>query len=65
MYAPQIGILHTETKREISEAAEKLLRAHYGLIDPKDPDFRRVSNSEFLVRTGDATFRVTVSTKIG
>jgi len=65
MYAPQTGILHTETKRKISEAAEILLEAHYGLIDPKGVIFRRVSNSEFLVRTEGGTFRVVVSTKIG
>jgi len=65
MYTSQTGILHTETKRKISEAAEILLEAHYGLIDPKGVIFRRISNSEFLVRTEGGTFRVVVSTKIG
>jgi hypothetical protein len=65
MYAPQDGILHTETKRKISEAAEILLEAHYGLIDPKGVIFRRVSPGEFFVRTEEGTFRVTVSTKLG
>jgi hypothetical protein len=65
MIAPQTGILQTETKRKISEAAEILLEAHYGLIDPKGVIFRRLSNGEFLVRTAHGTFRVVVSTKIG
>ena len=61
----QHGILQTETKRKMSEAAEKLLQAHYELIDPKGAIFKRLSNGEFLVRTEAATFRVVVSTKVG
>lgn len=65
MIAPQRGILQTETKRKMSEAAEVLLRAHYDLIDPHGTLIRRISDGEFLVRTEDAVFRVTVTTKIG
>jgi hypothetical protein len=64
MIAPEDGILHTETKHKISEAAEILLEAHYGLIDSKGVIFRRTGQSEFFVRTEDGTFRVTVSTKL-
>jgi hypothetical protein len=61
----QHGLLQTESKRKMSEAAEALLRAHYDLIDPNGMKFRRLSNGEFLVKTPAATFRVVVSTKIG
>jgi len=60
----QHGILQTETKKKMSEAAEKLLKAHYDLIDPNGTTIRRLSNGEFLVRTEAATFSVTVSTKL-
>lgn len=64
MVAYQHSSLQTETKRKMSEAAEKLLQAHYDLIDPKGVIFKRVSNGVFLVRTEAATFQITVSTKI-
>ena len=65
MALPQHGILHSVIKRKISDAAETLLEAHYGIVDPKGVRFQRVSDGEFLMRTGDATFSVTVRTKIG
>lgn len=63
MAVQQYGVLHTETKQKISEAAEILLEAHFGLIDPKGAIFSRVSQGEFLVRIEDAWFRVVVSTR--